>query len=199
MFEGISVIEAQNGCEAMQKLQDEAAADLAVVDLFIPGEEQFYCVRRLCDAFPRLTVVIVSATENAATIRKCIDMGASGFIPKSFSREQMSSALRDIIAGKVFIPTTLVSAVPAALSGSEDAAPGLSLEQITSTLTPRQRDILALLAEGKSNKVIARACNLSENTIKVHVSAILRALGLSNRSQAGLLMQRLGAAALPRS
>ena len=196
VFDGISVIEAQNGDEAMDKLAS-TTSDLAIVDLFIPGEAHFSCARRLCDAFPRLTVVIISATENPAYIRKCIDIGASGFIPKSFSPEQMTAALRDIMAGRVFIPQTLLGVVPAAIAGKGDLPPGLTRDQITSLLTPRQLEILALLAEGRSNKAIARACELSENTIKVHVSAILRALGLGNRAQAGLLMQKLGTAEPP--
>jgi DNA-binding NarL/FixJ family response regulator len=81
--------------------------------------------------------------------------------------------------------------MPAAMNSNGAVTPGMTLEQVTGSLTPRQREILQLLSQGQSNKQIARSCQLSENTIKVHVSAILRALGLNNRTQAGVLMQQL--------
>ena len=138
-----------------------------------------------------MIVAVLSATENPAHIRKCIDIGASGFIPKSSPAAQLLAALADILAGKIYLPSTVNLAMPAAIATNGAVSPGLTRDQVVSSLTPRQLEILQLLARGQSNKQIAKSCRLSENTIKVHVSAILRALGLNNRTQAGVLMQQL--------
>jgi DNA-binding NarL/FixJ family response regulator len=189
-FPDIDILEANNSRTAMELLAANEV-DLAIVDLFIPGEENFAFIRQLCDSYPALTVVVLSASENPTYIRKCIDLGASGFIPKSLPRQQLLGALGEVLAGKIFLPTTVNYAMPAAIAARGSAAPGVTREQVIACLTPRQYEILQLLAQGQSNKQIARGCQLSENTIKVHVSAILRALDLSNRTQAGILMQQL--------
>lgn len=195
-YAGITIAEAENGNAAFEQLA-QAEFNLAIIDLYIPGEKSFSFVRTLCDRYPALTVVVLSGSENPADIRKCIDIGASGFIPKSTPRDQLLAALAEVIDGKIYLPEAITQAVPAAMSSSGSVAPGMTLEQVTGSLTPRQREILELLAQGQSNKQIARSCQLSENTIKVHVSAILRALGLNNRTQAGVLMQQLHDAAPP--
>ncbi len=188
-YADIKILEAENSATAMGLLAGNEV-DLAIIDLYIPGEKNFSFVRTLCDTYPALTVVVLSGSENPADIRKCIDLGASGYIPKSTPRQQLLAALEEVLAGKIYLPDVITHIMPATIS-SNGVAPGLTLEQVTASLTPRQREILKLLARGQSNKQIARNCQLSENTIKVHVSAILRALGLSNRTQAGVLMQQL--------
>ncbi len=195
-YPAFDIREAENSKSALAILA-ESSVELAIVDLFIPGEDSFAFVRQLCDSYPAMTVAVLSATENPAHIRKCIDLGASGFIPKSSSPAQLLAALADILAGKIYLPSTINFALPAAIASSGAVAPGLTRDQVVSSLTPRQLEILQLLARGQSNKQIARSCKLSENTIKVHVSAILRALGLNNRTQAGILMQQLNDAGPP--
>lgn len=188
--------EAENSRSALAILA-QSHVELAIVDLFIPGEDSFAFVRQLCDSYPAMTVAVLSATENPAHIRKCIDLGASGFIPKSSPPAQLLAALADVLAGKIYLPRTVNFAMPAAIAANGAVSPGFTRDQVVSSLTPRQLEILQLLARGQSNKQIAKCCQLSENTIKVHVSAILRALGLNNRSQAGILMQQLNDAAPP--
>lgn len=187
---GVTVTEAANCAEAIAILARQPM-DLAIVDLFIPGEDCFDSMRRLCRQYPGLKVVVVSASENPAHMRKAIDIGAQGYIPKSFGSARFLNALDAILEGSVFLPDTLSQVNPAAISASGEAVPGTTREQLQASLTPRQLEILQMVAQGHSNKQIARRCQLSENTIKVHVSAILRALGLSNRTQAGVLMQKL--------
>lgn len=193
-YTDVKIHEADNSQSALTLLE-QGEFNLAIIDLYIPGEKSFSFVRTLCDRYPALTVAVLSGSENPADIRKCIDIGASGFIPKSTPREQLLAALSEVLQGKIYLPETITHTMPASMSSNGAVSPGMTLEQVTGSLTPRQREILELLAQGQSNKQIARNCQLSENTIKVHVSAILRALGLNNRTQAGVLMQQLHDAA----
>ncbi len=190
-FTGIDVVEAASGAEALG-LIEQTRFDLAIIDLFIPGEAAFVFVRKLCDADPDLPVLVLSGSENPAHVRKCIDLGCSAFVPKSAAQDTLFGAIDSILDGGVFIPIEIMRAsAEAALNpGALPALP--SLEVVTGKLTDRQMEILTLISSGKSNKQIARDFQLSENTVKVHVSAILRALGLDNRTQAGILGQQLG-------
>lgn len=190
-FPTCSCLTASSGEEALGALQ-RSAIDLAVVDLFIPGEDTFGHIRKLCDRFPELPVVVLSATEHPQHVRKCIDLGAAAFVPKSAAESVLIHAINTALAGGYYVPQNLNSVVAAATFINDSELPAISIDTITSTLTERQVHILTMVAQGKTNKQIARECNLSDNTVKVHVSAILRALGLSNRTQAGLLGQKLG-------
>jgi DNA-binding NarL/FixJ family response regulator len=189
-FDAASIAEAATGAEALELLE-QSPADLVIVDLFIPGEDSFGFIRQLCDQYPALLVVVVSASENPSHIRKAIDTGASGFIPKSFCSTRFLNALDMVLDGGIFMPDSLLQANPAALAANGETTPGTTRQQLLACLTPRQHEILQMVGQGHSNKQIARQCQLSENTVKVHVSAILRALGLNNRTQAGVLMQQL--------
>lgn len=189
-FPDVIVLEAANSATALDLIAANDI-DLAIIDLYIPGETSFTFVRKLCDSYPALPVVVLSGSENPADIRKCIDIGASGYIPKSYPRERLLAALDQVLRGKIYLPEAINHTIHASFQSNGQVTPGVTLEQVTGSLTPRQREILELLAQGQSNKQIARNCKLSENTIKVHVSAILRTLGLSNRTQAGVLLQQL--------
>ena len=191
-FPNSRIYEADTGETALELAQAQHC-DLAVADLFMPGETAFSFLRQLCDACPELPVVVLSASENAAHVRKCIDYGASAFVPKAAPQDELIGAIETALAGGVFFPSLSEQAYAA------DDAPALDLDAVTDALTERQLEILALVAQGKSNKQIARECNCSDNTVKVHVSAILRALDLNNRTQAGILGQRLGLASSPAS
>jgi DNA-binding NarL/FixJ family response regulator len=190
-FPTCSCLTAANGEEALTTL-GATEINLAVVDLFIPGEDAFSHLRKLCDNYPELPVVILSATEHPMHIRKCIDLGASAFVPKSAAEAVLIHAINTALAGGYYVPTSLISVVNAATFNNDSDLPPISIETITSTLTERQVQILTMVAQGKTNKQIARECGVTDNTVKVHVSAILRSLGLSNRTQAGLLGQKLG-------
>lgn len=190
-FPTCTCLTAANGEEALHTLHN-SEIDLAVVDLFIPGEDAFSHIRKLCDTFPDLPVVVLSATEHPVHIRKCIDLGVAAFVPKSAPESTLIQAINTARAGGYYVPQSLTSVVTASTFNNNNELPAISIETITSTLTERQVHILTMVAQGKTNKQIARECSLSDNTVKVHVSAILRALGLSNRTQAGLLGQKLG-------
>jgi DNA-binding NarL/FixJ family response regulator len=141
---------------------------------------------------PQVPVVVLSAYHDRDRVMKALDLGALGFIPKTERREVMLSALNLVLAGGMYVPPEILGRVgPAALPGP--AAPGSrSVPDPALGLTQRQLDVLGLLMLGKSNKVICRSLHLAEPTVKAHVSAILKALKATNRTEAVIAAKTLG-------
>ena len=185
----IKVSTASDGAKALDILLN-GSIDLAVIDLFMPGGDGgFDFIDTVCQTYPKLPIIVLSASENPAHIRKCLDIGAKGFVTKSAPKEILFTAITKVLAGDRYIPSALLTAQGDGGRGNSDFQ--ASADNVTQLLTERQLEILALISKGLSNKLIARELFLSENTVKVHVSAILRALSLSNRTQAGLVGQKL--------
>jgi DNA-binding NarL/FixJ family response regulator len=185
----IKVSTASDGAKALDILLNDSI-DLAVIDLFMPGGDGgFDFIDTVCQTYPQLPIIVLSASENPAHIRKCLDIGAKGFVTKSAPKEILFTAITKVLAGDRYIPSALLTAQGDGGRGNSDLQ--ASADNVTQLLTERQLEILALISKGLSNKLIARELFLSENTVKVHVSAILRALSLSNRTQAGLVGQKL--------
>ena len=185
----IKVSTASDGAKALDILLNDSI-DLAVIDLFMPGGDGgFDFIDTVCQTYPKLPIIVLSASENPAHIRKCLDIGAKGFVTKSAPKEILFTAITKVLAGDRYIPSALLTAQGDGGRGNSDFQ--ASADNVTQVLTERQLEILALISRGLSNKLIARELFLSENTVKVHVSAILRALSLSNRTQAGLVGQKL--------
>ena len=185
----IKVSTASDGAKALDILLNDSI-DLAVIDLFMPGGDGgFDFIDTVCQTYPKLPIIVLSASENPAHIRKCLDIGAKGFVTKSAPKEILFTAITKVLAGDRYIPSALLTAQGDDGRGNSDLQ--ASADNVTQLLTERQLEILALISKGFSNKLIARELFLSENTVKVHVSAILRALSLSNRTQAGLVGQKL--------
>jgi|TARA_B110001452_G_scaffold267612_1_gene278451 DNA-binding NarL/FixJ family response regulator len=185
----IKVSTASDGAKALDILLNNSI-DLAVIDLFMPGGDGgFDFIDTVCQTYPKLPIIVLSASENPAHIRKCLDIGAKGFVTKSAPKEILFTAITKVLAGDRYIPSALLTAQGDGGRGNSDLQ--ASADNVTQLLTERQLEILALISKGFSNKLIARELFLSENTVKVHVSAILRALSLSNRTQAGLVGQKL--------
>lgn len=185
----IKVSTASDGAKALDILLNDSI-DLAVIDLFMPGGDGgFDFIDTVCQTYPKLPIIVLSASENPAHIRKCLDIGAKGFVTKSAPKEILFTAITKVLAGDRYIPSALLTAQGDGGRGNSDLQ--ASADNTTQLLTERQLEILALISKGLSNKLIARELFLSENTVKVHVSAILRALSLSNRTQAGLVGQKL--------
>jgi DNA-binding NarL/FixJ family response regulator len=159
--------------------------DLILLDLSMPGVHGVSGLLYLRAQHPEVPVVIVSASDDATTIRQCLDCGASGFIPKSQPVERIREAIRRVIGGEVWLPPDVdLSCAPA----GESAA----LVSRLSTLTPQQVRVLMMLGEGLLNKQIAFKLGVSEATIKAHVSAILQKLGVDSRTQAVIAINRIG-------
>jgi DNA-binding NarL/FixJ family response regulator len=159
--------------------------DLVLLDVHLPDQDGLQVLASVVERHPAVAVVMLSGEKDQATMRRSLDLGAQGYIPKGETRDVLASALALVLAGGVYVP-------PAALHGAPMAAPPLPPDVSTLGLTDRQLEVLALLMEGKNNKLICRALDLAEPTVKNHISAILKALGASNRTEAALAVTRLG-------
>lgn len=169
--------------------------DLALIllDLRLPDRDGFDVLAELRAEHPAIAVVMLSAFNDRENVVKALDAGAQGFIPKTASRDVLLGALRLVLAGGIYIPPEILSKAPSpAAPTSAPAANARRLSPAELGLTERQMDVLALMMQGKSNKLICRALDLAEPTVKNHVSAILKALDVSNRTEAVLAVAALG-------
>lgn len=178
------IIEAGDFEAARACADAEAEADLMLLDLAMPGVSGFSGLMALRAEFSSLPIIIVSATDDPATMRRAIELGASGFISKSFGIEDIRAGIRAVLEGDVY--------VPAACQSSRDQDPDVTdLIGRLRTLTPQQSRVLGMLGEGLLNKQIAYELNVSEATIKAHVSAILLKLNVDSRTQAVIQLSKL--------
>jgi DNA-binding NarL/FixJ family response regulator len=157
--------------------------DLALVDFNMPGSNGAATIARWRSAHPAVPLVVISATEDGALIRELIGLGVAGFVPKSDAAAVMLQAIRLILAGGTYAPLRFLAGPPAEAVEVVPRGNGLGL-------TPRQADVLGLLARGLPNKSIARELGLSEATVKVHLLAIFRVLQARNRTEAVVAAQR---------
>ena len=184
---GLQVVEAGTCDEVLEAVQGQTGLDLVLLDLAMPGPpgQGLEVIARLGVLTPDLPVVVLSASEDPEDVQKALAYGAQGYIPKSMATEVLRSALQLVLAGGVYVPPSLLRGrgtpaednAPAAVSGPE-------------RFTPRQWEVLKLLRQGFSNKEIARALDLSPETVKVHLAAAYRELGVHNRTQAVMALQR---------
>ena len=163
---------------------DGTDIDLVLLDLAMPGARGLSGLMYLRAQHPSVPVVIVSATEDPAAVRRCLGLGASGFIPKSLGAEAIRDAIRHILAGEIWTPPELALDTP-------DEPETADLIARLATLTPQQVRVLMMLSEGLLNKQIAYALGVSEATVKAHVSAILQKLGVDSRTQAVIAAARI--------
>ncbi|GAC1627815.1 MAG: response regulator transcription factor [Nevskia sp.] len=178
-------IEAESLDALLAALAGHPDADLVLLDLRMPGASGFSSLIQIRGLYPATPVAIVSAEEEPALMRRAIDFGATGFIPKSAGLPTIGTALRAMLEGTVWLPPGVADD-----DGREDSAER-ELAQRIASLTPQQFRVLMALAEGRLNKQIGGDLNVTEATVKAHVTAILRKLGLYRRTQAALLAQRL--------
>jgi DNA-binding NarL/FixJ family response regulator len=188
--EGAEVLaeeDAEDGL-AVAKLRDDL--DLVCLDLTMPGMNGLAAVEHFVQEAPGVPVVIISGHEEPARVRRALALGAVGYIPKSTSASVMADALRLVLGGGVYVPPLMLAdAQPESVASTRH--PG-SPEPTGEHLTERQVNVLELLALGKSNKVIARELDVSEKTVKSHITAVFRALGVVNRTQAAMEARKRG-------
>jgi DNA-binding NarL/FixJ family response regulator len=175
----VSVLEADCHDAALHLLKNNPDANLALIDLHMPGKEDMSGLSELLDHSQTIPVVVLSGSEELDTIHRVIEAGAMGFIPKHEHAEVILSALHLVLSGGVYVPPLYLSYTKAD-------------RQIQNRLTPRQIEVLQQLCKGLSNKEIGRLMNLSEATIKCHISAIFRELNVDNRIQAATAAKNLG-------
>ncbi|WP_213958100.1 MULTISPECIES: response regulator transcription factor [unclassified Variovorax] len=175
--------------------------DLAVIDLNMPGAEGQAHIEEIRRRHPAVPVIVLSGYEDPTVMRSALEVGVLGFIPKAYSPEVMISAVRLVLAGGVYVPPLMLSAVPPGIVpgvtvGADAAAPrgansAHTLEHLRKVLTERQVEVLQLLSQGKPNKLIGRSLGISEGTVKIHLAAIFRALNVRNRTEAVVAAQTL--------
>jgi DNA-binding NarL/FixJ family response regulator len=185
LLPGARTVEAESLETLIEAVESHPEADLVLLDLRMPGAKGFSSLIQLRGLYPAIPVAIVSAEEEPATMRRALDFGATGFIPKSAALAQIGNALRAMLAGEVWLPENLGDGSPVVDEAERDLAARVG------SLTPQQFRVLMLLSDGRLNKQIASDLDVAEATIKAHVTAILRKLGLYRRTQAAVLAQRL--------
>lgn len=186
-----TVFTANNKDDALALAQEYGeTADLMILDLSMPGVEGTSLMEAIVVAQPTLKILVMSGLSDQQSIIKVLQMGAAGFIPKSLDAELLTSAIRFVLAGGVYIPVKLLT--QAQKTGLLTATPEKSTQEGTVRLTDRQKDVLALLAKGAPIKRICKELDLSEGTVKTHVTAIYRAFGASNRTEALIAARRHG-------
>jgi DNA-binding NarL/FixJ family response regulator len=186
------VLEAASAGQAADAIGQHPDLALILLDLQLPDRDGVELLRELREQHPAISVVMLSAFSDHDTVVKALDNGALGFIPKTDSREVLLGALRLILAGGTYIPPDALARGPAAPAAPSRPTPQKRLSPAELGLTERQVDVLALMMQGKSNKHICRELDLAEPTVKNHVSAILKALEVTNRTEAVLAVAALG-------
>jgi two-component system nitrate/nitrite response regulator NarL len=174
------IFEAATVDEALEVARSHPDLPLALLDLTLEDGHGLDALNIIKGAAPEVAVVVVSAANDGATIRACIDAGAMSFIPKSLSAQTLMRAVQQVLAGRTYLPDELLKSIaltPAPL------------------LTPRQLDVLAGLCRGLPSKSIARELQISEYTVKEYVSSLFQVLGVHNRTEAAIAATRLGLAA----
>ena len=190
-----TILEAVNGQQAVQFVAEHPDIRLVLLELNLPDRDGFSVLCELRERHPTISVVVLSARQDRDSVTRALDLGALGFIPKSGQREVMRSAIDLVLAGSVYIP-------PEILLREQQPVTSPKLACITSStrlvkpadlgLTDRQVDILGLMMKGKSNKAICRELDLALPTVKNHVTAILRAIKVTNRTEAVIAIGSMG-------
>jgi DNA-binding NarL/FixJ family response regulator len=181
------LLEARSAEEAYRVAAEHEDLALVLLDLGLPDADGFTVLRTLRARHPLVAVVVVSASDSPLEMRAALDAGAVGFIPKSSPRAVLLQALRLVLAGGTYVP-------PAALEADTGAHAKESERRRESLagLTPRQREVLELMAKGLTNREIGHVLGIAALTVKVHVAAILQALEVTNRTEAVMAMAELG-------
>lgn len=184
------IVEAGDFDSAKAAVSQTEDIDLVLLDLTMPGASGLSGLVALRGIHPTVPVVIVSAHDDPQTIRRALDLGASGFISKSASMETIREAVATVLGGGIWVPEEMELGV--------EADPEISdLIQRIQSLTPQQARVLGMLAEGLLNKQIAYELGVSEATIKAHVSAVLQKLGVDSRTQAVIQLAKIGTDPIP--
>ena len=203
----VTVVGASSARAARETLKADAEFDLVLLDLNLGDADGFDVLAEFRTTYPSLPVVVVSASDRASDVIRAIDTGAMGFVPKRASNETLFEALHMVMSGGIYVPPMTMGSEPGQVKNEGDTVPSV-LRVVRETahdsgfqgntvpladlgLTPRQTDVLALLLKGQPNKLIARELNLSVETVKDHVAAVLRTLGVSSRTQAVLAVSQM--------
>jgi DNA-binding NarL/FixJ family response regulator len=192
LLERVDIAEAGTFEEVSELLDRGGEVDLILLDLTMPGVRGFSGLMYLRAQYPSVPVVVVSANDDPSAIRRCMEFGASGFIPKTLGVDVMRSAIRNVLDGGLWTPPDVD------LTAGSDAETSELMARLA-TLTPQQVRVLMMLSEGLLNKQIAYQLGVSEATVKAHVSAILQKLGVESRTQAVIAAAKIEAGQWPQN
>jgi len=179
------LIQTSGSCEeALELTVEEDDYDLVLLDLNLPGMSGLEGLQLLRHQLPATPIVLLSASEDRHKVLNAIELGAKGYIPKSSSADIITNAIQLVLSGGVYLPMAVLDTV--------NSTPQKNTNADGHTLTPRQIEVLKLLTEGLSNKAIGNQLEMAENTVRVHVSAILKFLEVKNRTEAGVAAVKMG-------
>jgi DNA-binding NarL/FixJ family response regulator len=179
------MIQSDSLDSTLQALSLHPDTDLVLLDLHMPGCENFYGITRVSEDYPHIPIAVVSASDSVEVVSRVMGFGAKGFIPKSTSTQQIAQALQSIMAGNSWLPQGMSEKI----SAVDDEYIGVA--QKVAELTPKQFQVLKLLQDGLLNKQIGYNLNITEATVKAHISAIFRKLDVNTRTQAVLFLKQL--------
>jgi two-component system nitrate/nitrite response regulator NarL len=184
------VLEASDGAEGLRLARIHRDLDAVFLDLEMPGISGLSAIEEFGKQHPELPVIVLSSSEDPRDVRRALAAGALGYVPKSASSETLLAAVQFVLQGNVYVPPLMLKdPLPSATDDKTASAPEAAVR-----LTDRQLHVLRQLERGLSNKEIASALNLSEKTVKVHITSIFRALNVVNRTQAALMARKTGLA-----
>ena len=184
LFEDVDIIQSDNLDSTLKALQQNSDFDLVLLDLNMPGCDSFYGLIRVSQDFPKVPVVVISASDSTDVVSKVMSLGAKGFIPKSTATHTIAEALKQIMHGNNWLPDGMQTSI-------EQDEPVIDVAKLVGELTPKQFQALKLLQHGLLNKQIAFDLNITEATVKAHISAVFRKLNVNTRTQAVLLLKNL--------
>jgi len=185
------VLDAPDSTRAMEIIASHPDIGLILLDLTLPDRDGFSILAELRERYPTASIVVLSAVQDPGNVMRALELGARGYIPKSAQGDVILNALRLVISGGTYVPPEIlarvgVSAPPPPIANRAQVSPA------DIGLTDRQLAVLALVMQGKNNKTICRTLNLAEPTVKNHVTAILKALKVSNRTEAVIAVNQMG-------
>lgn len=185
--QGADVLQASDTAEGLRLAEAHPDLDVVFLDLNMPDQGGMQVIPTFAKSCPQLSVIVLSSSEDPNDVRLALKSGAVGYVPKSASPKNILSALRLVLAGEIYVPPLMLDLAPAANGGLGHAMPDAG-----ERLTERQTEVLRQLCRGLSNKEISRELELSEKTTKSHITAIFKALGVVNRTQAAAAARRAG-------
>lgn len=190
------IVEASNSQQAMRIVEEHPDISFILLDINLPDRDGFSVLRELRERYATIAIVILSSSDDQDTVKRAFKLGALGFIPKTTEREVILNAIKLVFSGGVYIPSQMLeetrSPRPIAEPAGRDSFKGIGL-------TDRQIEVLALLMKGRSNKVIAKTLNMAVPTVKNHITAVLKALGVASRAEAIIKVGKMGWELPPKS
>jgi DNA-binding NarL/FixJ family response regulator len=185
------IFEASSSRQAMQLVEEHPDVSLILLDINLPDRDGLSVLAELRERYATIAIIVLSAQDDRDAVKRAFKLGALGFIPKTTEREVMLSAIRLVLSGGIYIPSEI-------LGGEDPMSPQTASKPATRKLpndlglTDRQVEVLALLMEGKNNKVIAKTLNMAVPTVKNHITVVLKALNVTSRTEAVIKLGQMG-------